>query len=59
MSGQRLSLTEQERVVADILRLARELESKGDPFLFGQYMHLRERAECLMRIVEAQGMAAS
>lgn len=59
MSGQRLTLAEQEKIVAEIVRLARELEQKGDPFLLGQCMHLRERAESLACVIETPGTATA
>lgn len=59
MSEQALSLKEQEKLVAEIVRMAKQLEGNGDPFLFGQYMHLRERAECLASILEFEGAAAA
>lgn len=47
-----LPLDEQVRLIEEILRIAKNLQERGDPFLFGHYMHLRERAEMLRDVVE-------
>ena len=48
----RLPLAEQMRLIGEIVRMATVLQERGDPFLFGHYLHLRERAEMLRDVVE-------
>ncbi len=59
MSERGLSLAAQEELVAGMLRVARQLEADGDPYLLGQYMHLRERIESLLRIIESNSAPAA
>ncbi|WP_137389889.1 hypothetical protein [Rhodoligotrophos defluvii] len=47
-----LSLEEQRALVGQIRDLAARLEQGADPFLAGHILHLRERAEVLLEILE-------
>jgi len=54
MTGGDLDMREQRAVLAQMHELARKLEKRGDPFLNGHYLHLRERLETVLAITEAR-----
>lgn len=54
MTGGDLDMREQRAVLAQMRELARKLETGGDPFLNGHYLHLRERIETVLAITEAR-----
>ncbi|WP_342641061.1 hypothetical protein [Rhodoligotrophos ferricapiens] len=54
-----LSLDEQRALVLEIRDLASRLEQGADPFLAGHILHLRERVEVLLEILETAPSAVS
>lgn len=52
MKAQNMSIERQRQIAAEIVELARQLESEGDLLIEGHCHHLRERAEAVLVVLE-------